>query len=328
MRAHVDDDELMLSLDGELSFSRQSRVATHLDTCPACQQRAEQLSDTLAALATAHLADDADSSFSSDDARLRLEYALRDAAVAPSPWWDLSLAFEARGLRAIGMGALAIGLGVIAVVAVRATNPAVGTEAWSALPNASLTPGAVSQLTSAELCNGVRPSRLVTERARQQVLRTYGMDGASAPAYELDALITPELGGSTDVANLWPQRYQSPIWNAHVKDELERLLPSLVCSGTITLAEAQHEIASDWIASYKRHFKTETPLRAHMVPVRDEEDELVFARSDAEVVGGEANAGEGAVERHHGAILSGGASGDHQRDQMLLARMGGTSGGS
>jgi hypothetical protein len=326
----MEDEELVLSLDGELPAPRQSRLASHLEACPACQRRAQQLRDTLTALAISHLAEAGAPSYPAEYARVRLECALRDAAAtAPASWWDLSLAVEARAVRATGVGALALCLGLVALVAVRAANPAAGTEqAWSALPNASLTPGAVSRLTSAQLCNGVRPSRLVSERARQQVLRSYGMDGASAPAYELDALITPELGGSTDIANLWPQRYHSPVWNARVKDELERLLPSLVCNGTITLADAQREIATDWITSYKRHFNTETPLRAHLVPVRDEEDELVFVRSDAEVVGREADAGERVVERHHGAILSGGARGDHQRDQVLLARMGGASSGS
>ena len=330
MRAHVDDDELVLSLDGELPSGRQSRVAAHVESCPACQRRAQRMQDTMTALATAHQRMDDEQPRPPEYARLRLESALRAAAAAaPGPWWGLPWTVDTRTLTTLGAGVLAVCLGVMALAAVRAANPAAGIEqAWSVLPNAALTPGAVSQLTSAELCHGVRPSRLVSERARRQVLHAYGMDGAAAPAYELDALITPELGGSTDVANLWPQRYQSPVWNARVKDELERLLPSLVCSGRMTLAEAQRQIASDWITAYKRHFRTETPLRAHLVPVSDEEDELVFARSDAEVVGGETDAGERVVERHHGAVLAGGPRGDHQRNQVLLARMGGTSSGS
>jgi len=38
-------------------------------------------------------------------------------------------------------------------------------------------------------------------------------------AYEVDYLITPELGGATDIRNLWP--YGDTVWNAHVKDQLE-----------------------------------------------------------------------------------------------------------
>jgi hypothetical protein len=319
----------VLSLDDELSSSRPSHVALHLASCQLCQRRAQPVRDTMSALAT-HLADDEGPWHRPEYARVRLECALRDAAAGAAPWWrTLPLPFDLWRGSVAGVGVLVVCLGVVALMAVRSASRAAGPEqAWSALPNASLTPGAVSRLTSAELCTGVRPSRLVSDSARRQVLRSYGIEDAPASAFELDALITPELGGSTDVANLWPQRYTSPVWNARVKDELERLLPSLVCRGEITLAEAQREIASDWVTSYRRHFHTRTPLRAHMVPLRDEEDELVFARSDAEVVGGEADAGEGSVERHHRAVLSGGARGDHQRDQMLLARMGGTSGGS
>ncbi len=101
-----------------------------------------------------------------------------------------------------------------------------------------------------------------------------------AASYELDALVTPELGGSTNQANLWPQRYHSPVWNARVKDELERLLPEMVCDEQISLAQAQREIASDWIAAYKRYFQTETPLRSHLGPAEDEAAELLFVPAE------------------------------------------------
>ena len=80
--------------------------------------------------------------------------------------------------------------------------------------------------------------------------------------YQLDYLITPELGGAPDPRNLWPQRYASRVWNAHVKDELERLLPTLVCDRQIRLEAAQREIARDWIAAYRKYFKTDAPLQA------------------------------------------------------------------
>jgi len=57
------------------------------------------------------------------------------------------------------------------------------------------------------------------------VLHDYRMDGIANEEYELDYLITPELGGSSDRRNLWPERYGSRVWNARVKDELEGLLP-------------------------------------------------------------------------------------------------------
>ena len=61
-----------------------------------------------------------------------------------------------------------------------------------------------------------------------------------------DHLIPIELGGSPkSVTNLWPQ----PVGGnsgAELKDKLEVKLNSLVCSGAITLAEAQKAIATDW----------------------------------------------------------------------------------
>jgi hypothetical protein len=145
------------------------------------------------------------------------------------------------------------------------------------LPIATLTPGAVSSLTANELCAGARPSRLVTADARERVLRDYRMENVAARTYELDALITPELGGTTAPENLWPQRYESPVWNARVKDELEKLLPTLVCSNQVELSLAQGEIARDWVVAYKRYFNTDVPLLAHLgAPIADDDD-LEFA---------------------------------------------------
>ena len=77
-------------------------------------------------------------------------------------------------------------------------------------------------------------------------------------AYELDYLITPALGGSGDIKNLWPQPYSS-TWNARVKDQLEDHLHELVCQGQVQLTTAQTEIATDWISAYKRYFHTDKP---------------------------------------------------------------------
>jgi hypothetical protein len=216
---------------------------------------------------------------STDYTRMRLASALRDAALSEPSWFER--VFQGLGRLPLSyackVGIVMVAVGAAALIAMRPTTESTIAALLSgALPEPSLTPGAVTALTAAELCNGVRPSRLVTEPVRQQVLRAYRMEQVSAAAYELDALVTPELGGSTDPANLWPQLYHSPVWNARVKDELEQLLPEMVCRQEITLAQAQQEIAADWIAAYKRYFKTDAPLRAHSGPPEDEDAELVF----------------------------------------------------
>jgi len=36
------------------------------------------------------------------------------------------------------------------------------------------------------------------------------------------------------------------------KDDLERQLSTMVCAGDLTLKGAQHEVATDWRAGYKK----------------------------------------------------------------------------
>lgn len=144
-------------------------------------------------------------------------------------------------------------------------------------PVASLTPGAVADLNAAALCAGERPSRALTPAVREQVLSAYGMRGVAGDTYELDALITPELGGTAARENVWPQRYGSS-WNAHVKDALENLLAARVCRGELPLEVAQRALADDWIASYKRYFATDAPLPAHLLATQVDEDLIVSVR--------------------------------------------------
>lgn len=73
--------------------------------------------------------------------------------------------------------------------------------------------------------------------------------------YELDHLIPLELGGASTVANLWPEPWADPR-GAHRKDDLENALNRQVCSGSMTRSDAQHAIASDWEAAYRRYVGT------------------------------------------------------------------------
>jgi hypothetical protein len=68
------------------------------------------------------------------------------------------------------------------------------------------------------------------------------------------------LGGSNALKNLWPQSFQTQPWNAHVKDHLENELHRLVYAGQLDLGTAQRDIATDWIAAYRKYFHTELPL--------------------------------------------------------------------
>jgi hypothetical protein len=95
---------------------------------------------------------------------------------------------------------------------------------------------------------------------RQEVFQEYGIVNARAGDYEIDYLIAPGLGGVEDIHNLWPEPNTSWTWNAYVKDNLEERLHQMVCSGKLDLSSAQRDIATDWIAAYKKYFHTDRPL--------------------------------------------------------------------
>jgi hypothetical protein len=130
------------------------------------------------------------------------------------------------------------------------------------LPDPKLTPGATLPVTRADISvpGYTQKVRNVPLDVKKQVYAEYGIVSHRPGDYEVDHLISLELGGSNSIKNLWPQSYKTQPWNAHVKDALENELHDEVCSGRLDLATAQHDIATDWIAAYKKYFHTNTPL--------------------------------------------------------------------
>ena len=68
----------------------------------------------------------------------------------------------------------------------------------------------------------------------------------------MDHLISLELGGDNQSTNLWPEPYYGQC-NARDKDRLENELHRRVCSGAMSLKQAQQEIATDWVAAYRKY---------------------------------------------------------------------------
>jgi hypothetical protein len=129
-----------------------------------------------------------------------------------------------------------------------------------ALPDPHCTPGLrdrrvtqrnlASTVCHAGYSKSVRPPESVTEPEKLASMRAYG-DRDSPRHYEYDHLISLELGGSpNDPRNLWPEPGASP----NFKDRVENRLHTQVCHGAISLASAQHQIATDWVAAYRRLF--------------------------------------------------------------------------
>jgi hypothetical protein len=94
----------------------------------------------------------------------------------------------------------------------------------------------------------IRPPTSYTDPLKVSLMKAYGYGGQSTSGFELDHLISLELGGApSDERNLWPESHR----NSFNKDGLENSLNHQVCDGTITLAEAQREIVN-WRAHVGR----------------------------------------------------------------------------
>ena len=132
------------------------------------------------------------------------------------------------------------------------------------LPDPKVTPGAINpNVTQANIqqticvsgwTKTIRPPTTYTTKLKIQQLRAAGLRG-TASEYEEDHLISLQLGGHpTDPANLWPQPWvTSSGWDARKKDVIETRLKRMVCTGKISLADAQKEIATDWMAAHTKY---------------------------------------------------------------------------
>lgn len=141
------------------------------------------------------------------------------------------------------------------------STPAHALDSDGTEPDPVLTPGAVRTTDKAEICDTKTSTvRNVSGSLKLQVYRRYGMPGPSGTfpgtsvqgPWEVDHLVSLELGGSNDITNLWPESY-SQAMGAHQKDALENRLHHMVCADLLTVEEAQHEIATDWVAAYRKY---------------------------------------------------------------------------
>jgi len=127
-------------------------------------------------------------------------------------------------------------------------------------PDPLRTPGATNPAVSqanigTTICNSawstrkIRPPESYTKKLKLQQMRDWSLLGSPVD-YEEDHFISLDLGGNpTDPRNLWPQPYQ-PKPGAREKDLVERYLHARVCSGKMTLSDAQYAIVADWYWVY------------------------------------------------------------------------------
>jgi hypothetical protein len=138
---------------------------------------------------------------------------------------------------------LVAGAAVLLLVAVlpgcgKRSQPAV-LASWTLTPGV-LNPDVTQATIGSTICvrgwtKTIRPPSDYAARLKVEHLRTYGLSGELGDFQE-DHLISLELGGHpTDPRNLWPEPYP----RAAEVDQIENELNDAVCSGRLTLAEAQ-----------------------------------------------------------------------------------------
>lgn len=232
-----------MAADGELTPRRKPEVSAHLDACWSCRERMRSLETTIAGFVRA---------------RNRELTGQLPSPAGPRALLRARLAEESRTRSAGFLWRLVPAAGVFCamlaglVMIFEATVSAEGPK-----PKPSLTPGETRPITLAEMCRAPQSAANVPEETRRRVFSEYGIS-ARPDKFEVDYLITPDLGGAQSIRNLWPQPY-SARWNAHVKDKLEQRLHELVCQGKLDLPTAQHDIAADWIGAYKKYVGTADP---------------------------------------------------------------------
>jgi len=245
---HLSREDLLLFQDGELTPAEAAAAERHLSACEACRALKLRTEQVLAAAAEAIAAE---APKMQEDQHEALHHRMVLARRRP---WAIGFATAAAGLLVVAGLGLSLHRNHQAVLPYLEDRP---------VPNPQLTPGAVRIMALGEVC-GEKDDDLdpaVPEATQQVIFAEYHVPQQQrGKDFQVDYLISPQLGGTAEVRNLWPQPY-STMWNAQAKDMLERRLHRMVCNGTMTLEQAQHELAGDWIESYKQEFKTQAPLR-------------------------------------------------------------------
>ena len=242
---HIPDHDLLMDADGELTGARALEVRSHLGACAACRRRQSEILEALGMAEEEHLEQELPPI---DGARTLLHARLRPD----------------RRQRYFALAALAAAACLLVIQFL--------PERQAGLtPRAALTPGAVREVSTQAMCAMGEDAerREIPHEVAVEVFRKYGIHDPQPRAFEVDYLIPPDLGGAGDVRNLWPQPYNDGTWNARVKDALEDRLRTLVCAGTLPLDVAQKDLAEDWIAAYRKYFRTREPLPDHVAFVKD-----------------------------------------------------------
>ncbi|MGJ5819874.1 anti-sigma factor family protein [Paludibaculum fermentans] len=265
--AHISEEELLLAMDGELDAPRAAQVHSHLLHCWDCRARRTRLEQSIAGYMDLHRSAQPlpIPPIEGPAAKLRASLRLETPPSTPQSWWRWTWTRPTPSFLA---GALALLITPLALLLWLSANK---VEAAGPLPDGRLTPGAAHTLSRQQVCGAPTEDegRLVPAHLARLVFAEYRIHNPRPRTYEVDYLISPSLGGASELSNLWPVPYDQGVWTSRVKDALEAHLRTLVCEGQLDLPTAQHEISTNWIAAYQKHFHARKPLPAHTRFVKD-----------------------------------------------------------
>ena len=136
--------------------------------------------------------------------------------------------------------------------------PASAIDSDGTRPDPVLTPGEVRTTDVNEICGHTTVEfRSVSVTTKIAARRAYGLanrDGWCASGHGCDTEIDHRVpltvgGGNTpgSIANLWPQRGEGPN-NYHDKDRCEAAAGRAICTGKISVTDAQAIFLGDWVA--------------------------------------------------------------------------------
>jgi hypothetical protein len=142
---------------------------------------------------------------------------------------------------------VAVAILVLGLIALSVVHFGSGTSEPAVLASPVMTPGSLNPDVSQETIGRticvrgwtatVRPPTEYTNMLKARQMPLYGESGSPSD-YQEDHLISLELGGNpTDPKNLWPEPYP----RASDVDRIENQLNDKVCSGELTLTEAQRQ---------------------------------------------------------------------------------------
>jgi hypothetical protein len=126
-------------------------------------------------------------------------------------WWKrvLQFRFSLPRVAVVGLPLIALAIGILWFrhATQREWRSATALFDTGVAPNRALTPGATRGVTISEVCSVPQEQVVgnVSDSLRQKVLQEYGIANARPKDYEIDYLIAPQLGGTEDIRNLWPE---------------------------------------------------------------------------------------------------------------------------